>query len=191
MNMYAMHTAAAALFALSAFASSAQDPAWVADARKVAGSVPSKLLAVLNEEMAKGGPEGAIAVCREKAPELAKAASAESGWAIRRVSLKNRNPKAVPDAWERAALEDFDRRAAGGESPATIEKAEVVVVEGKETYRYMKALPVQPLCVTCHGPADQLSPALKEKLKALYPDDKGVGYSPGQIRGAITLKKPV
>jgi len=191
MNMYAMHTTAAALFALSTFVSSAQDPAWVADARKVASSVPSKLLAVLNEEMAKGGPEGAIAVCRDKAPELAKAASAESGWAIRRVSLKNRNPKAVPDAWERAALEDFDRRAAGGESPATIEKAEVVVVDGKETYRYMKALPVQPLCVTCHGPAEQLSPALKEKLKALYPDDKGVGYSPGQIRGAITLKRPV
>jgi len=191
MNMYAMHTTAAALFALSAFASSAQDPAWVADARKVAGSVPPKLIAVLNDEIAKGGPEGAIAVCRDKAPELAKAASAESGWAIRRVSLKNRNPKAVPDAWERAALEDFDRRAAGGESPATIEKAEVVVVDGKETYRYMKALPVQPLCVACHGSAEQLSPALKEKLKAVYPDDKGVGYSPGQIRGAITLKKPV
>ena len=191
MNMYAMHTTAAALFALSAFASSAQDPAWVADARKVAGSVPPKLIAVLNDEIAKGGPEGAIAVCRDKAPELAKAASAESGWAIRRVSLKNRNPKAVPDAWERAALEDFDRRAAGGESPATIEKAEEVVVDGKETYRYMKALPVQPLCVACHGSAEQLSPALKEKLKAVYPDDKGVGYSPGQIRGAITLKKPV
>jgi len=191
MNMYAMHTTAAALFALSAFASSAQDPAWVADARKVAGSVPPKLIAVLNDEIAKGGPEGAIAVCRDKAPELAKAASAESGWAIRRVSLKNRNPTAVPDAWERAALEDFDRRAAGGESPATIEKAEVVVVDGKETYRYMKALPVQPLCVACHGYAEQLSPALKEKLKAVYPDDKGVGYSPGQIRGAITLKKPV
>jgi hypothetical protein len=191
MNMCAMHTTAAALFALSTFAAAAQDPAWVADARKVAGSVPPKLIAVLNDEIAKGGPEGAIAVCRDKAPELAKAASAESGWAIRRVSLKNRNPKAVPDAWERAALEDFDRRAAGGESPATIEKAGVVVVDGKETYRYMKALPVQPLCVTCHGSADQLSPVLKEKLKAVYPDDKGVGYSPGQIRGAITLKKPV
>ena len=86
MNMYAMHTTAAALFALSAFASSAQDPAWVADARKVAGSVPPKLIAVLNDEIAKGGPEGAIAVCRDKAPELARAASTESGWAIRRQS---------------------------------------------------------------------------------------------------------
>lgn len=191
MNKFGMQSIAAALFALSAAGAGAQDPAWVADARKVASSVPPKLLAILNDEIAKGGPEGAIAVCRDKAPELAKAASAESGWAIRRVSLKNRNPKAVPDAWERAALEDFDRRAAGGENPATIEKAEIVVVEGKETYRYMKALPVQPMCVACHGTAEQLTPAVKEKLKALYPDDKGVGYSPGQIRGAMTLRKPV
>lgn len=191
MNKFRMQAIAAALLASAAFGAGAEDPAWTADARKVASAIPPKLLAIVSEEMAKSGPEGAIAVCREKAPELAKAASAESGWAIRRVSLKNRNPKAVPDAWERRVLEDFDRRAAGGESPATLEKAEVVVVDGKETYRYMKGLPVQPLCVTCHGPAEQLAPALKERLKALYPDDKGVGYSPGDIRGAITLKKPV
>ena len=39
---------------------------------------------------------------------MAKAASEQSGWTIKRVSLRNRNPKAVPDAWERAALEEFD-----------------------------------------------------------------------------------
>jgi hypothetical protein len=33
---------------------------------------------------------------------MAAAASQNTGWAIRRVSLKNRNPKAVPDAWEQA-----------------------------------------------------------------------------------------
>lgn len=190
MHTYGMRAIAIAVFAVSGIAASAEEPAWTAEARKVATSVPPKLVAVLTEEMAKGGPEGAITICRDKAPELAKAASAESGWAVRRVSLKNRNPKAVPDAWERAALEDFDRRAAAGENPATIEKAEIVAVDGKPTYRYMKALPVQPLCVTCHGPDEQLSPTLKEKLKSLYPDDKGVGYSPGQIRGAMTLRKP-
>ena len=63
-----------------------------------------------------------MVVCREKAPEMAKAASEKTGWKIRRVSLKNCNPKAVPDAWEQAALEDFDRRAAAGESPAKLEK---------------------------------------------------------------------
>jgi hypothetical protein len=165
---------------LAAVSIGAQEPSWVNDARKVAGSVPPKLLAVLSEEIAKGGPEGAILVCRDKAPQLAKAASEETGWSIRRVSLRNRNPRAVPDAWERAALEDFDRRAASGESPATLEKAEVVTEDGKQSYRYMRALPTQPLCLNCHGLPEQLSPAVKEKLKALYPDDKAVGYRPGR-----------
>jgi hypothetical protein len=34
-------------------------------------------------------------------------------------------------------------------------------------------------------------PEVTERLKALYPADKAVGYSLGQIRGAITIRKPV
>lgn len=184
-------TGLAALMLCAAIAASAQEPAWVGEARKVATSVPPKLLAILTEEIGKSGPDGAILVCRDKAPQLAKAASEETGWSIRRVSLKNRNPRAVPDAWERAALEDFDRRAASGEAPATLEKAEIVTENGRQSYRYMRALPTQPLCLNCHGLPEQLSPAVKEKLKALYPDDKAVGYRPGEIRGAMTIRKPV
>jgi mono/diheme cytochrome c family protein len=120
---------------------------------------------------------------------MARAASEQSGWAIRRVSLRNRNPKATPDAWERAALEDFDRRVAGGESPATLEKSEIVAKGDGKEYRYMKALPVQQVCLACHGPAEKLTPEVTAKLRALYPDDKGVGYSLGQIRGAMTIRK--
>jgi hypothetical protein len=180
---------AAAFFVL--MPASAQEAAWVTDARKVAGSIPPKMLTVLTEEIGKSGPDGAIPVCRDKAPELARAASEETGWNIRRVSLKNRNPRAVPDAWERAALEDFDRRAAAGESPATLEKAEIVIEGGKQSYRYVRALPTQPVCLSCHGSPEQLTPAIKEKLKALYPDDRAIGYRPGEIRGAMTIRKPV
>ncbi len=178
--------AAALLAALPAIA---QD--LLPEARKVAGSIPPKLLSVLAVEMDKGGPESAIGVCRDKAPQMAKAASEETGWAIRRVSLNNRNPKAVPDAWERAVLEDFDRRAAAGEAPATLEKGELVTDGGQKTYRYMKALPTAELCLKCHGPQASLAPAVRAKLAELYPQDKAVGYSVGQVRGAITLKKPL
>jgi hypothetical protein len=179
--------AAAAL--LASLPALAQDP--LPEARKVAGSIPPKLLSVLTVEIEKGGPEGAIGVCREKAPQMAKAASEETGWAIRRVSLNNRNPKAVPDAWERAVLEDFDRRAAAGEAPATLEKGEVVTEGGQKSYRYMKALPTVELCLKCHGPRESLAPAVREKLAALYPEDKAVGYTVGRIRGAMTLRKPL
>ena len=167
----------------------AQDAPELAEARKVASAVPPKLLQVLNDEIAKGGPESAVEVCRDKAPQMAKAASEQSGWMIRRVSLQNRNPKAVPDAWERAALEDFDRRAAAGESPATLEKGELVTSGERKEYRYMKALPVQQICLACHGTADKIKPEVSAQLQKNYPDDKGVGYSIGQIRGAMTIRR--
>lgn len=175
---------------LAAPALAADEAALLADARKVAGAIPPKLLSVLDEEMKKGD-ENAIAVCREKAPKMAAAASEQTGWNIRRVSLKNRNPKAVPDAWERAALEDFERRTAAGEKPTGLEKGELVDDNGRPLYRYIKALPTQDLCLSCHGTADRISAPVKAKLAELYPEDKAVGYGTAEIRGAITLKRPL
>lgn len=160
------------------------------EARSVASAVPPKLLQVLSAEIAQSGPASAVGVCNEKAPQMAKTASQQSGWAIRRVSLLNRNPKAVPDAWERAALEEFDRRAAAGESPATLEKSALVEEGGRKEFRYMKALPVQQLCLSCHGSTEAIPADVATKLHALYPDDKAVGYSVGQIRGAMMIRKP-
>lgn len=168
----------------------ADDTTMLEEARSVASAVPPKLLQVLSAEIAQAGVASAVGICNEKAPQMAKAASQQSGWAIRRVSLNNRNPKAVPDAWERAALEEFDRRAAAGESPASLEKSALVEEGGRKEFRYMKALPVQQLCLSCHGTTDKIPVDVANKLHALYPDDKAVGYSLGQIRGAMTIRKP-
>ncbi len=179
------------VFALAATPAFANEANFLEEARNVASSIPPKLLAVLQKEMTKGGPEGAIDVCREKAPQMAKEASEKTGWNIRRVSLKNRNPKAVPDAWEQAALQDFDRRSAAGEKPASLEKGEIVTEGNIKVYRYIKALPTQNLCMSCHGTSDNISPAVKAKLNELYPHDKATGYAPGEIRGAMTIKRPL
>ena len=183
--------AALATATLSTLPALADEAPWVSDARKIASAIPPKLLGVLKEEIHSGGPENAITVCREKAPQMAKAASEQSGWNIRRVSLKNRNPKATPDAWEKAVLEEFDRRAAAGENPVSLEKGEVVTEGNQKIQRYMKALPTQDLCLACHGSAEAITPAVSEQLRKLYPDDKATGYAAAEIRGAITLKKSV
>ncbi len=167
------------------------DEALIADTKKTALAIPPKLLAMVQEEIDKGGFHGAISACSEKAPKMAAAASQNTGWAIRRVSLKNRNPKAVPDAWEKAVLEDFDRRAAAGENPAGIEKAEIVADGDKKVLRYMKALPVQPVCTSCHGTPDKLTADVMARLKEVYPNDLATGYREGQIRGALTVKRPL
>lgn len=166
----------------------AGDEPMLEEARKVATSLPPKMLATLQAEMDKSGPAGAIPVCKDMAPKMAGKVLQETGWKIKRVSLKARNDaRATPDEWEKAALEDFDKRAAGGEPPAKLEKGEKI---GNE-YRYVKALPVQPLCLNCHGSADQISAEVKAVLKEHYPNDRATGYSEGQIRGAISVRKPL
>ena len=166
----------------------AGDDAMLGEARKVASELPPKLLAVLKGEIEKSGPEGAIPVCKDMAPKMGGEVFKQTGWKIKRGSLKVRNEaRAIPDDWEKAALEDFDKRAAAGESPAQLEKGEKI---GNE-YRYVKALPVQPLCLNCHGPVDQISPAVKAVLDQHYPNDRATGYSVGQIRGAISVRKPL
>ena len=181
----------AAALAVAALTAWADDTALIAETKMTALAIPPKLLQMVQDEIDKGSYHGAIAACSDKAPKMAAAASQSTGWAIRRVSLKNRNPKAAPDAWEQAALEDFDRRRTAGENAATMEKAEIVSEGGKRTLRYMKALPTQKLCLNCHGSGDQLAPEVKAKLTELYPDDKATGYNEGQVRGALTVKRPL
>lgn len=167
----------------------AQEGNVLQEVRQTAMSMPPKLLEVLDAEIKKAGHAEAMVVCREKAPAMAKALSEAKGMQIRRVSLKNRNPKAVPDAWERKVLEDFDKRTAAGEKPGMLEASEIVTEDGKRTMRYMRALATQDLCLNCHGTDDRLNKDVKAKLKELYPDDKATGYSSAEIRGAITVKK--
>lgn len=173
-----------AMMALPMLAHAAED-ALLLETRAVATAMPPKLMAELQKEMAAGSLVSAIAACRDTAPQMAKEISAKTGWQIRRVSLKNRNPKAVPDAWEKAVLTEFDQRVAAGADAATLEKAEII----DDTYRYMKALPTQPMCLSCHGNAGEIPADVKTKLRELYPDDRATGYTVGAVRGAISIKR--
>ena len=164
----------------------------VVNARRIASDLTQQLGARLRAELAQGGPDNAIAVCRDVAPQLAGRLSRESGARVARVSLKTRNPLlGTPDAWEQRALAEMDRRAAAGEKPETMEVTEVVDEPAGRYFRYLRAIPVQPLCLTCHGSPDTIPPAVQERLRTDYPHDRATGYSLGQIRGAVSIKRPL
>lgn len=162
----------------------------LAASRAASGQLIQQLGKELKQALAAGGPENAIGVCKDVAPRIAAQLSRDSGARVARVSLKTRNPLlGTPDAWEQGVLADFDRRAAAGERPETLEYAETVSEPQGRYYRYMKAIAVQPLCLACHGTAQTISAAVRERLAADYPHDRATGYSVGQIRGAVTVKQ--
>ncbi|MEQ1916237.1 MAG: DUF3365 domain-containing protein [Gallionella sp.] len=160
------------------------------EARAVAMPFLKKLGAANQKAVSEGGHESAIGVCKDIAPALSGEASRQTGWKLTRVSLKVRNPLlGTADAWEQKKLQEFAERVAKGEKPETMEAAEIVQEPAGKSFRYMKAIALQPGCVACHGsdlPAD-----VQARLKADYPHDMATGYSPGQIRGAVSIKRPL
>lgn len=180
---------AATILGTSALAIAA-DPA--PEYRRVSSELVQKLSAALRAQMAESGPEGAVAVCKELAPSIAGELSRSNGWRVSRVSLRPRNPMlGQPDAWEQRVLAEFDRRAAAGEAPESLEYTETVTEPAGKFARYMKALPVQPLCLACHGTPETVADSVKARLAAEYPHDRAVGYAAGQIRGAVSIKAPL
>lgn len=182
-----------ALLAVPAAARADTDvAAETAQARQIAGQLVQQTGAALKKELAATGPEGAIGVCRQVAPDIAGQLSRSTGSRVARVSLKVRNATlGHPDAWEQAVLADFDRRAAAGDKPETLERAEVVTEPGGRYFRFMKAIPVQPMCLSCHGSPETIPSSVAARLAAEYPKDRATGYAVGQIRGAVTVKKPL
>ena len=178
---------------ITALPSFAQDlAALTAETKNIVLPVVPKVVNAMQSAVADKGVAGAIPVCKEQAPALIKEKRVETGWDIRRVSLKTRNAeRGTPDIWEVRQLADFNIRAANGEKIDSIEKAEIVSIDDKPVFRYMKALPVGDVCVKCHGPAETLDTDLKARLAENYPHDQATGYSKGQIRGALTVKRPL
>lgn len=155
-----------------------------AEASALAAEFVGRLKPQLQQAMQAGGPVHAIDVCSHQAPKIADALSAESGWMVKRVSLKARNAsRALPDAWEKAVLQEFERRQVAGESPASIRYSETTAT----SYRYMQAQGAQGICLVCHG--ESIAAEVQQALDQYYPDDTATGYSLGQVRGAISLAK--
>lgn len=181
------------LSALTSVAAHAEDLSKYQDETKAVVAPFAKQLGAANQKaVADGGHESAVGVCKDIAPKLAGDVSRQTGWKLTRVSLKVRNPLlGTPDAWEQKALQDFEARAAKGEKADTLQVSEIVEEPAGKSYRFIKAIPVQQGCLACHGSSEQISEGMKAKLKADYPNDKATGYSVGQIRGAISVKRPL
>lgn len=147
------------------------------------GTLKGELMAAMKE----GGPVAALTVCNEKAPVITDKVSTDQGMQVSRTSLKYRNADNAPTEWEKVVLENFESRKANGEDPKTMAYSEVVEIDGKQEFRFMKAVPTGGACLACHG--ETLSPELTAKIQTLYPQDLATGFKLGDIRGAFVVTK--
>jgi len=183
---------AAALLAGAAAGTEEPPRAALEDARRATGELVASVRGELLRAIEASGPLRAIVVCKYSVPEIASAVSRKYGARVTRVSLTPRNPAlGWGDAWEQKVLMDFDERVARGEKADGMEHAEVVAEPSGRFLRYMRVLPMQPACMHCHGPAEQIAESIRAQLAHDYPHDRATGLALGKVRGAVTYKKPL
>lgn len=146
----------------------------------------SKLQAALGAALKAGGPMGAVEVCQKAAPAIAQDVSQENGISIKRISLKARNPIAMPNEVEKKYLTEWVA-APLNEDKTPKEAIFTAKEDGKNYVYFMRAITLKDKpCTTCHG--TNIDPALNAKIKSLYPHDDATGFKEGDLRGAFLVK---
>ena len=156
------------------------------ECRNMTNDLQAEIMRELSIAMKNGGPEGAIGVCNEAVNGLAKQYEEKSGYKISRISMNNRNPnnnlKHKHDSltWKKYARRDSENTL-----------VDRIVSTKKMDYYYKPIFIGMQRCLTCHGSEEDIKPATKEKLVALYPKDKATGYKIGDFRGLwkVEIKK--
>lgn len=182
----------AGIYTLISVPAQAGEPAaaWDERSRALADQLMSELQAELKQSMQQGGPVAAIEVCRTRAPQIASRLSASAGADVGRTAMRVRNPANAPDDLERAVMQSF-AAVLGNASPPSSVLPEAVIefrsAQGIER-RYLRAIPMQPVCLTCHGAT--LPPEVAAAIARDYPQDAATGFESGQLRGAVTVRWP-
>ena len=184
--------AAALVLLLSPFTLTAGEPtpdtAWVEQSRQLALQLGGQLKGELTKAIADGGPIAAINVCYLRAPEIAAQLSQASGARVGRTALRVRNPSNAPDELERTVLEQFAADLGSGPVDRPLEAVFEIRRGDAVERRYMRAIPTDALCLTCHGKT--IAPELAAAIARDYPRDQATGFELGQLRGAFSVVWP-
>ncbi|MFQ5965710.1 MAG: DUF3365 domain-containing protein [Candidatus Scalinduaceae bacterium] len=113
--------------------------------------------------------------------EIGKKFYNETGYQLRQVSSKYRNPKNKPDKFEEKALLEFE------ENTNLSEYKGVDKVNGRRVLRYLIPLYIEEACLKCHSAKESVPEFIKED----YPEDKATDYVYGDLRGAISVIVPI
>lgn len=169
---------------LVALSATAQEDERLALSRDAAAQLGQELTATLLTALGTDGPVEAIDVCSVEASPIAERLSEQAGARVGRTALRVRNPENAPDDAAREVMAAFARDlAAGAAAPP-----EHFETRPDGSARYMSAIVLQPLCVTCHG--SEIPPELATAISEHYPADQATGFAVGDLRGAFIVEWP-
>ncbi len=170
----------------------AADPA-AAEIRRVADPViqqtGNRMLGEVNRVLTKKGAEAGIDDLHLKEGKLPTAAPGQPRiTAVKRTSLRVRNPASLPDNADLAALLSIQTAMADGNTPPSVLVQQLEAAGSLPAeWRVYRPMITTVACLVCHGPVDSLTPGVKAKLERLYPGDKATEYAANEWRGVIRV----
>lgn len=163
------------------------DAATIARARAAADSLGPDLMGMLLRELERGGPEAAVVVCADSA-QARTARHSRDGLVVRRVGTRVRNPLNAPDSVEARILAFVQGEKDAGRAISEVTEVTRTADGSGWEYRLMRPVTLLERCTTCHGDDTQIPPAARALITARYPRDEAVGYAPGDLRGAVSVR---
>jgi hypothetical protein len=166
----------------------------VADLRQTGeaavAAVGKQLVTALNAALATGGPAAAVAFCQTQALPLTTSPRPDHPrvLAVKRTSLRLRNPANAPDAAERLALDHVEKLIAAGQPPPPV-LVQRIETSGPATpeWRVYRPIVIKAECLVCHGDSATQPPELRTALQTRYPADAATGYAADQWRGLFRV----
>ena len=130
----------------------------------------------------QGGPGFAINSCHIDVTGVIQRIAKGEGVAAGRTSDRLRNPTNIPAKWAAPLVSANAGRRARDVEGFAVDLGPAVGV--------LRPIAQQPMCASCHGPAETLDPAVRKVLAERYPADKGIGFAEGEIRGWFWVEVP-
>lgn len=107
--------------------------------------------------------------------------------ALKRTSLRVRNPVNAPDSPDLAALEYIKGELEDGDPVPKVLIQRVTLPGMSPEWRIYRPLGLMKQCTDCHGRANVLAPGVADTLKVYFPSDQAVDYKVGEWRGVIRV----
>jgi hypothetical protein len=107
--------------------------------------------------------------------------------ALRRTSLRLRNPANTPDEADLAALKKIQSELEAGDSVSPVLVQRITLPNQPVEWRVYRPMVVMKQCLDCHGPDKSLAPGVADTLQVFFPRDNAAGYKSGEWRGLIRV----
>ena len=140
----------------------------------------------LKKAIKKDGIIGGARFCAIKSLGVIKKLDKDLGEniSIKRISLRNRNPKSTPTKDEKSILIALSLL----EKSSTYLPKQITQVVDDGVYKiYSPATMSKKVCKKCHGFKGNINPKVSKLFLEKYPDDQAYGFKAGEVRGAVVV----